>query len=88
MITAGTAVREAIKLIQDANAEVAGIVVALDRQEKGQHHTSAIQEISELYPIPVVSIIKLDDIITYLADKPEYAQLADKIKHYRELYGV
>jgi orotate phosphoribosyltransferase len=70
VITAGTAIRESINLIKQNNGTPAGIIVALDRQEKGQHQLSAIEEIQNEFKIPVISIITLQDIMAYLKSVP------------------
>ena len=88
VISAGTSVRESIDLINQANASPAGVVIALDRQEVGKGDISAIQEIEESYNIPVVSIIKLEHLITYLQDNTELEEYYDKVKSYREKYGA
>ncbi|MCU7960316.1 MAG: orotate phosphoribosyltransferase [gamma proteobacterium symbiont of Bathyaustriella thionipta] len=86
VITAGTSVRESIDIIRAAGAEPAGVVIALDRQEKGQHELSAIQEVEQNYAIPVVSIARLEDIIHYLQQHEDKA-LLERIQAYRECYG-
>lgn len=90
VITAGTAIREVMHIIGQAGARAAGVVVALDREERGQGELSAIGEISQQYGIPVVSIISLGQIIEYLqqvGDK-ELSQYLPKLQAYREEYGV
>jgi orotate phosphoribosyltransferase len=93
VITAGTAVTEVIRMIGDAGAELAGVVIGLNRQERGQGELSAIQEIEEHWRVPVMSIIAMQDLIDYLqgggeADEeiPEGALAA--MRAYRENYGV
>lgn len=71
VITAGTAIREAIDIIESAGAEAAGVVIALDRMEKGQGSLSAIQEVEQQYGIPVFSIINLNDIIQTLESRDD-----------------
>ena len=88
VITAGTAVREVIQLIEQAGGSVAGVLVALDRQERGQGAQSAIQEIQDQYKIPVVSIVNLQQILDFLADHPTLSDFAPKIAAYRTRYGV
>ena len=90
VITAGTAIREAIDIIKAQGAEPAGVVIALDRMEKGQSELSAIQEVEQEYGIPVVSIIDLNDIIDYLAqsDHPESQHYLEAMKTYRQQYGI
>ncbi len=90
VITAGTAIREVMELLQRTGATPAGIVVALDRQERGTGHLSAIQEIREQYQIPVISIIALEQIIAYLGrqDNPALAGHLADVQRYREEFGV
>jgi orotate phosphoribosyltransferase len=88
VITAGTAAREVFALIQQAGATIAGVVVGLDRQECGQHEQSAIQEIAAHFAIPVIAIVSLKDIITYLTTQDDYADVVKAIIAYRRQYGV
>lgn len=88
VITAGTAIREAMDIIAAANAKPAGVIIALDRQEKGTGETSAIQEVEQQYNIPVLSIIKLEHLITYIDGNSDFAKFTDKVKAYREQYGI
>ncbi len=88
VISAGTSVRESIDMINAAGATTAGVVIALDRQEKGQDERSAIQEVEQQYGFPVASIVKLDDLISYLDEKPEMANALKSVSAYREQYGV
>ena len=90
VITAGTAIREVMELLQRTGATPAGIVVALDRQERGTGKLSAIQEIREQYGIPVISIIALEQIIAYLSrqDNPALAGHLADVQRYREEFGV
>ena len=88
VITAGTAIRESMALLDACQAQAAGVVIALDRQERGQGPLSAIQEVERQYGIPVVSIVRLDDLLAYLADRPDFAQSRAAIRAYREQYGV
>lgn len=87
VITAGTSIRESTAIITQAGATPAGVLIALDRQEQGQNHTSAIAEINAHYKIPVIAIITLDNIIEYLAANASENQL-ETIKAYRARYGV
>lgn len=91
VITAGTAMREVVEILEQAGASVAGIIVALDRKEKGQAEHSAIQELAATLDVPVRALVDIDDLISYLAaDNSQYkdvTQLA-KMQHYREQYGV
>lgn len=88
VMTAGTAVREVIQLIQASGAELAGVVVGLDRQERGQAGLSAIQEIERDFAVPVIGIITLDDLLQYLGSSTEYGEQMAKIAVYRDRYGV
>jgi len=88
VISAGTSVRESIDMIKAAGASTAGVVIALDRQEKGQDERSAIQEVEQQYGFPVTSIVKLDDLISYLSEKPDMVDALNNVSAYREQYGV
>ena len=88
VITAGTAIRESIGWIEAANAQLAGIIVMLDRQERGQGTQSAIQEIKSTYGVPVISIINLDDLLSYLAEVTEFQTILPAITAYRDQYAV
>ena len=91
VITAGTSIRESVGIIKEAGAQPIGVLIALDRQEKGQNTLSATQEVTEQYGIPVFSIITLSHIVDYLAaqttDNTEISQLAI-IKNYQTQYGI
>ena len=90
VITAGTAIREAIDIITANGAKPAAVVIALDRMEKGKTELSAIQEVEKEYGIPVISIINLNDIIQYLeqSNEAESAKYLDAMKTYRKDYGI
>jgi orotate phosphoribosyltransferase len=90
VITAGTAIREAIDIIKANGANPAGVVIALDRMEKGQSELSAIQEVERDYGIPVINIIDLNDIIQYLENKDDEQsrQYLNAMKTYRAEYGI
>ena len=88
VITAGTAIRESMLLLETAKAHAAGIAIALDRQERGQGQLSAIQEVERNYGIPVVSIVRLDDLVVYLAERSGFTESLTEIQNYRERYGV
>ena len=90
VMTAGTAIRESIELIERQGAEPAGVIVALDRRERGQGGLSAVEEVSRQYGIPVISIITLDDIIEVLAqsDEPDHQAALEAMERYRSRYGV
>lgn len=89
VITAGTAIRDAVRIIRQAGGEVAGVLLALDRQEKGQGELSAVQEVQQTLGVPVASLIRLEDLIDHLestdTSKPD---LAADMARYREHYGV
>ncbi len=88
VITAGTAIRESIDLINTAGATPAGVLIALDRQEKGTGELSAIQEIVKEYNLPVYAIINLDDLHNYIEGQPDMQDYAVAINTYRQQYGV
>ena len=88
VITAGTAIRESMQIIEQANATPAGVIIALDRQEKGSGELSAIQEVEQQYDIPVLSIIKLEHLIGYLEKQPEMQDRLEAVRAYRKQYGV
>lgn len=88
VITAGTAIRESMELIAQHDANLAGVLIALDRQEKGQGELSAIQEVERDFGTKVVSIVTLGDVVEYLKTKPEYAEHLANVTAYREQYGI
>jgi len=88
VITAGTAIRESMEIIKTHGAELSGVLIALDRQEKGQGELSAIQEVERDFNTQVISIVTLADLISYLETKPEMAVSLATIKKYREDYGI
>ena len=88
VITAGTAVRAAHRLISENGAEVAGLVISLDRQEVGQESRSAVQELEEALGIPVISIVTLEDLIDLLEESAEYGEYLPAVRRYRTRYGV
>ena len=88
VITAGTAVRESFDIIRAAGATPAGIVISLDRQERGRGERSAIQEIETEYGVPVVSIVALDQLIDFLRDQPDLQTHLPAVEAYRAEYGV
>jgi orotate phosphoribosyltransferase len=87
VITAGTAVREAAQIITDAGAEVAGLVISLDRQEIGRDSRSAVQELEQSLKIPVISIVVLEDLIDMLEESGEYGEFLEPVVSYRRRYG-
>ena len=88
VITAGTAIREAVDIIQAAGATPAGVVIALDRQERGRDARSAIQEVEETLGVRVISIVKLEHLVQYLQDRTDRVEEVEKILAYRAQYGV
>jgi orotate phosphoribosyltransferase len=88
VISAGTSVRESVEIIRAAGATPAGVVIALDRMERGKGELSAVQEVRENYGIPVIAVATLDDLIAYLADSPDLAANLDAVQAYRERYGI
>jgi orotate phosphoribosyltransferase len=88
VITAGTAIRESVDIIQAAGATPAGVVIALDRQERGRDARSAIQEAEETLGVRVISIVKLEHLAQYLQDRTDRAEEVEKIRAYRAQYGV
>ena len=88
VITAGTAIREVMSILEQAGAVAAGVLIGLDRKERGKTDQSAIQEVEEQFGIPVASIIDIDDILHYLKAKPDHNNLVEQIDKYRQEYGV
>lgn len=89
VISAGTAIRESIGIIRAQGAEVAGIAIALDRQEKGiASQASAAQEIQDEFGFPVLSIVDLSDLLALAGNEPALAQYREALQNYRNRYGV
>ncbi len=88
VITAGTAIRESMEIIQAQGAQLAGVLISLDRQERGRGDISAIQEVEQDYGCQVISIVTLKELIAYLEEKPEMAEHLAAVRAYREAYGV
>ncbi|MBM7456334.1 orotate phosphoribosyltransferase [Oceanisphaera litoralis] len=88
VITAGTAIRESMDIIQANGAELAGVLIALDRQEKGKGELSAIQEVERDYNAEVTAIITLADLIDYLSEQPGMSEHLERVRAYREQYGI
>lgn len=88
VITAGTAIREVMDIIEKAGATPAGTVIALNRQEKGKGELSAIQEVERDYNMPVASIVSLNDLLTYLDEKGGMDAQIEAISAYRAQYGI
>jgi orotate phosphoribosyltransferase len=88
VISAGTSVRESVEIIRGIGATPAGVVIALDRQERGQTALSAVQEVRAAYGMPVAAIVRLDDLVAFLADREGSGDHLAAIEAYRERYGV
>lgn len=88
VITAGTAVRESFDILRTAGATAAGVVISLDRQERGKGERSAIQEVEQDHGVRVASIVGLAELVDYLAAQDGMAQALADIRAYREQYGV
>jgi orotate phosphoribosyltransferase len=90
VITAGTAIREVMGLIEQNSARAGGVIIALDRQERGQGEQSAIQEVQAQYGMPVVSIVTLEQVLTYLEEHAggEMLAYAEAVRAYRDRYGI
>ncbi|KPZ69566.1 Orotate phosphoribosyltransferase [Shewanella sp. P1-14-1] len=88
VITAGTAIRESMEIIAAHDASLAGVLIALDRQEKGKGELSAIQEVERDFGCAIVSIIKLGDLINYLSEKSGMEKELASVSAYREQYGI
>ncbi|CAN7393190.1 orotate phosphoribosyltransferase [Pseudomonas sp. LjRoot71] len=88
VITAGTAIREVMQIIQAQGAQAAGVLIALNRQERGKGELSAIQEVERDYGMPVVSIVSLEQVLEYLAEDAELKQYLPTVQAYRAEYGI
>ena len=88
VITAGTAIRESMEIIKAHGAELSGVLIALDRQEKGQGELSAIQEVERDFNTVVIAIVGLGDVITYLSEKGDMQEHLESVKAYRAQYGI
>ena len=88
VISAGTSARESVNWITQASAQVAGVAIAIDRQERGQGTLSAVQEVEQSFNIPVISIATLSDLLGYVATSDELAHYLPAIQSYRAQYGV
>lgn len=88
VISAGTSVRESVDLIRHAGAEPAGVVIALDRMERGSGDKSAVQEVREQYDIPVVAVVTLDNLVEFLERDADRQQELQAVADYRARYGV
>lgn len=88
VVTAGTAAREAQQIITSAGAEVTGLVISLDREEIGQDSRSAVQELEQTLGIPVISIVRLEDLIDLLEESEEFGEYLQPVVRYRDRYGI
>ena len=88
VISAGTSVRESVELIRSERATPAGVLIALDRMERGQGSKSAVQDVRETFGIPVVAIATLDDVMTFVDSRPALAAARSAIADYRAQYGA
>ena len=88
VISAGTSVRESVQIIQQFGASPAGVAIALDRMEKGNSHTSAVQEVQQQYQIPVIPIATLDNLLQMLESENSLAEYRQPVANYRQQYGV
>jgi len=88
VISAGTSVRESVTLIEQAGATVAGILIALDRQEKGTSELSAVEEVKKALNVPVISIANLNVLITFLQNETSFEDILDQVNQYRTQFGV
>jgi orotate phosphoribosyltransferase len=88
VITAGTAIRESMEIIRAQGAEPAGVVIALDRQERGTGSLSAIQEVEREYGIPVAAIARLENLVEFLEQRGDAPEMVAAIRDYRARYGV
>ena len=88
VITAGTAIRESMEIIKANGADLAGVLVAIDRQEKGKGELSAIQEVERDFGCAVISIISLGDLVTYLEEQGNNEAQLESVKAYRTQYGI
>lgn len=88
VITAGTAIREVMQIISHEGAHAAGVLIALNRQERGQGELSAIQEVERDFNMPVISIVSLQQIMQYLADDAQLKSYLPAVQRYRDAYGI
>lgn len=88
VITAGTAIRESIEMITQSGAEPAAVIVALDREEQGPNGKSAIQEVEEVYGLPVFTIAKLTNLLSFVKENAEFTSYLSQLTAYRQAYGI
>ena len=87
VMTAGTAIRESVGIIRSHGATPAGVLIALDREERGQGERSAVQEVQETYGLPVVSVLRLRDLVEHLESAGD-KDFLEAVRAYRNRYGV
>jgi orotate phosphoribosyltransferase len=88
VITAGTAIRQSLSLIRDAGATPAGVLIALDREERGQGALSAAQEVAQELGVPVVAIARLTELLAFTGERPDLAAERGRLEDYRQRYGA
>ncbi len=87
VISAGTSVRESLALIEQAGARLAGVVIALDRQERGRHERSAVQEVLREHGVPIIAIANLDALVGFLREQGDHPDALASVEEYRRRYG-
>ncbi|HKO86965.1 MAG TPA: orotate phosphoribosyltransferase [Burkholderiales bacterium] len=88
VMTAGTAVRDTMKILDAHNAKLAGVAISLDRMERGTGDQSAVQEVRSQFDVPVITIASVDDLLSYIRGEPKLAHHLNDIEAYRRQYGV
>jgi len=88
VISAGTSIRGSMELIRHADAQAVGVVIALDRKERGEAQISAIEEIEQRYDVQVASIVDLTHVLSYMASQPDLAQFVPLVRDYQQQYGI
>lgn len=88
VISAGTSVRESVEIIRANGAELAGVVIAIDRMERGSGEKSAAQEVREAFGVPVVAVANLDDLMRFITGDARLAEFLPAVQAYRQTYGV
>ncbi|OQW93124.1 MAG: orotate phosphoribosyltransferase [Beggiatoa sp. IS2] len=88
VITAGTAIEESVRIIQTQQAELVGVIIAFDRQERGQGECSAVNEIAQRYNIPIISILRLEEVLHYLQHRTDNRDLLMAMQQYCKQYGT
>ena len=88
VISAGTSVRESVETIRSNGAEFAGVVIAMDRMERGTGEKSAVQEVLDSFGVPVIAVATLGDLLRFLTDSPQLADKLEAVQRYRDTYGV